>query len=44
MAAARDQELIEYVKELKDIDLNDQPQEVSDIIEEFQDVVKQLKN
>ena len=41
---ARDEELIEYANELKDIDLNDHPQEVSDIIEEFQEVVEQLKN
>ena len=41
---ARDEELIQYAKELKEIDLNDHPKEVSDIIEEFQEVMKQLKN
>eukprot|EP00090_Calanus_glacialis_P003081 TRINITY_DN12229_c0_g1_i1.p1 TRINITY_DN12229_c0_g1~~TRINITY_DN12229_c0_g1_i1.p1 ORF type:complete len:201 (+),score=59.79 TRINITY_DN12229_c0_g1_i1:53-655(+) len=44
LGVARDEELIQYAKELKDIDLNDHPKEVSDIIEEFQEVMKQLKN
>ena len=41
---AREAELVEYVKELKDIELYDQPDEVADLMEELQDVVKQLKN
>merc|ERR1711892_1498103 len=44
LGVARDQELIQYVNELKDIDLYDQPDEVSNLVDELQEVVKQLKS
>merc|ERR1711892_389105 len=44
LGVARDQELIKYVNELKDIDLYDQPDEVSNLVDELQEVVKQLKS
>ena len=35
---------MEYVKELRDIDLNDQPDDVTALVDELQEVVKQLKS
>ena len=44
LGSAREEELVDYVKELSELELDDQTDEITDLVEELQEVVKQLKN